>query len=169
MINNNFLILFFIFPLFICGQKKEWDEPIKVIQNNKDTVDRIIYYESDGFALDKDSLGISNNIREFKDINLTLYHNEISMEPDVDYYVVGMDIPIMEFIELEEKAKQIILSFSRKCKPGPNDKKQKLELSFSSEKVKEDLYWSFEEILKIRDFHHQKLHELNQCKIGADY
>ncbi|TBW27611.1 hypothetical protein [Gramella sp. KN1008] len=168
MYKSYFSWILVILPLISLGQSEIWNKPVNVINEGKINIERVVYYQSDGFALDKDSLAISNNLK-FEDIIITLYHDEISMEPDVDYYVVGMDIPIMELIELEDRERGITLIFSRKCKPNPNDEKQRLELNLANQEAKEDLYLAFEKILKIRDSQHQNLHELNQCNIGADY
>lgn len=151
------------------AQNNSWDHLLETIKYEKRNIKRIVYSESDDFTEDKDSLFISNNIHKFEDIKLSLYHHEISMEPDVEYYVVGMDIPIMEFIELEDREQGFTLIFSRKCELNSNDEKHRLHLKLLNKRAEEKLYFAFEEILKIRKSKHRALHELNQCNIGADY
>ncbi len=164
-----FVLLFLNFyPLIFLAQSENWAAPIEIIETEKKNIERTIYYESEGFSEDKDSLSVRNN-QKFEDVIITLYHDEISMEPDVDYYVVGMDLSVMEFIDLKEKEQQITLVFSRNCNSNTNLKTRRLELNFGSEKAKDEVQSEFQKILKIRNSHHQKLHDLNQCNIGANY
>jgi hypothetical protein len=123
----------------------------------------IIYYEYDhdqGF--DKDSLSITNH-KNFKKIDLTLYHDELASDPNVDYYIVGMDVPLFELVDVEERDEQIMLFWSKFCNFNSTHKTRIITLSISSEKAREEIYMAFNQLLNLRNVKHIRLHEFNQC------
>ena len=155
-------------PITFLGQISEWNPSIKSINNHVKNIDRIIYFSSvDGEGEELDSLEIKNNL-DFEKVLLTVYHTEIAFESDADYYVVGMDIPLLELIEIESQEHQIKLVFSRTCNINSTNETQKLELNFSSEKAKEEIYPNFKKLLNIRNAYHIELHESNECTLETN-
>ncbi len=161
----NMIILLIIFPILLVGQNKEWHAPVDIIQKSEDGIEKILFYESDSEnGYDLDSLAITND-QKFDNVILTTYDTELAMDKQVDYYVVGMDISLLNLIIVEEKENQLKLTFSRYCDHTSTDETQVLELNFSSENDKEKILGAFKQILEIRNTYHERMHELNQCSL----
>ena len=159
------LILFFI-PLISIGQTNKLDTLIKKTNIQLRKADRILHFENQAeYQSDVDSLVINN--KKIEDIALNLYHTELAMEKNVDYYVVGMDIPFLELKDLEKLEHQIRLYFSRDCELKSSEINQIVTLNFSSIEVKDEVYQKFKELILFRNKLHEELHKSNQCNLEA--
>ncbi|WP_026934245.1 hypothetical protein [Christiangramia echinicola] len=159
------LLLIITIPSIFFGQVKDWNSSIHSLNSQLKNVNQIIHFSSyNDYWAESDSMSIENN-SDFEKVFLTLYHTEMAFEPDADYYIVGMDIPLLEIFDIEWQEHQLKLDFSRNCNLNSAAEIHNLILNFSSEKSKEKIYAAFTKLLKFRNDYHTEVHEVNQCTL----
>ncbi|TBW29287.1 hypothetical protein [Gramella sp. KN1008] len=166
-INHLLYFLLFIVLIPFSGFGQKWESAIDHINKNRAKMSNINYrYGVDEEWQYVDSILVINN-SNFEKAAFEIY--QTATEPDVEvYYVIAMDFPLTELMDVSANGQQIQLSFSRNCQNNNNKEIKFLEFYIPSEREKYVTHAALKHLKATTALYHKKKHDAEVCTLGIE-